>query len=324
VEYSFYGTSTSGYIELKAVDPTKWPDLGYYEEEWFTGETSKNAFQSMMEDNHTIILDRALSKYLGLGLGDRIVLQVGGESSVYSLAIVGFFGSEQAPHRYYYPEPAPMRDGSVTYISGNFPSYVSEEFYNEVSGKVYASPRMLVALESGVDGHSVVEEIRSLDPSVGTVSYVDEILETQQNSAELTGVIYIQQLGIVFAVVAASIGTCLVTIVSLSERRKEISLLSVRGASHRQLLLTLLSETFAVVVFALLLGSAVGFIILRGNVMSTNISIFSPVKKRIILSGGFLTMVSSGYILIFTSLMIPVFLVSRRYMSSLGDALRQR
>jgi ABC-type antimicrobial peptide transport system permease subunit len=183
---------------------------------------------------------------------------------------------------------------------------------------------MLVALESGVDGHSVVEEIRSLDPSVGTVSYVDEILETQQNSAELTGVIYIQQLGIVFAVVAASIGTCLVTIVSLSERRKEISLLSVRGASHRQLLLTLLSETFAVVVFALLLGSAVGFIILRGNVMSTNISIFSPVKKRIILSGGFLTMVSSGYILIFTSLMIPVFLVSRRYMSSLGDALRQR
>lgn len=320
VEYGFYGESTSGYVTLKAVDATEWPDLGYYEEEWFIGETSKNAFLRLAEDNESIILDRGLGKYLGLELGDRIVLWFGDESSVYDLKLVGFYGSEQSPQQYYYP----LRDAGGLSYSGYYSSYVSEEFYRMVSGKVYSSPRILVALKPGTDGHRVVEEIRGLDPSVGTVAYVDEIVETQQNSAELTGVINIQRLGIAFAVVAASIGTCLVTIVSLSERRKEISLISVRGASYRQLLLILLSETFPVVVFALLLGSTVGFIILRGNVMSTNVSIIALVKKRIILSTGFLSMLSSGYILIFTSLMIPVFLVSRRYMSRLGDAIRQR
>ena len=324
VEYGFYGESTFGYIALKAVDPNEWPSVAYYEEEWFIGETSKNAFQSITEDNRTIILDRAFGKYLGLGLGDRLALWFGDETRVYSLRVVGFFGSEQSPQQYYYPETAPLRDGDVTYFSSYISSFVSEEFYNEVSANAYATPKMLVTLLSGADGHSVVEEIRNLDPSVGTISYVDEIIENQQNSAELTGVINIQRLGIAFAVVAASIGTCLVTVVSLSERRKEISLISVRGASYRQLLLILLSETFAIVVFALFLGSMVGFIILRGNVMSTNISIVSLVKKRIIISRDFLSMLSSGYILIFTSLIIPVFLVSRRYVSRLGDTVRQR
>jgi len=325
MEYVFYGDSSAGSLTLKAINPNAWPEIGYYEDEWFIGENAKDAFRAMAEDNRTIVLDRRFAKYLDLEVGDTIALTFGGDKAIYNLRIIGFFGSEDTQQSPYYPRPiGPMDETFVVYPSSYCWSFVSEEFYKEVKGKVYAYPKMLVTLKPEADRSGVVEEIRNFDPSICWVSFVDETLEAQQGRAELTGIINIQRLGITFAVLAASIGTGLVTIVGLSERRKEISLVNVRGASYKQLIITLLSESLAVVAFALILGSIVGLIILRGNIMSANVYLYSLVKRRIVLSRDFLAMWASSYLLIVVSLIIPVLLVSRRYVSKLGDAVRQR
>ena len=310
VEYNFYGDSTLGSLYIRAVDPVAWSSLAYYEEDWFTGQSSSNAFQALSQDNQSIILDKYLARFLRLDIGDSVALSFGNVQT--DLRVVGLFGSDQLQQAYYY-----------TY-SRSYPSFVSQGLYRTIAAGVSATPRILVKLETGADRVGCVQVIRNLDPSIGSVLFADEVFASQQSRADLVGVANIQRLGIAFAVVAASVGTGLVTVVSLSERKKEISLISVRGASYRQLVLTLLSETFSVIIFALLLGTFVGFVMLRGNMVATNISGYSLVQRRIVFPTEFLSMLSSGYILVFASLMIPVFMVSRKYMSNLGDALRQR
>ena len=116
----------------------------------------------------------------------------------------------------------------------------------------------------------------------------------------------------------------LVTIVSLRERRNELSLIGVRGASYAQSIITLLSESLAVTVFAMALGSAVGLIIVHGTIASANALAYTLVQRRLTLTVNALTMLLSGYLLVVASTIVPVVLVNRRYMSRLGDAIRHR
>jgi ABC-type lipoprotein release transport system permease subunit len=318
VEYRFYGESSAGGLYLRAVDPDAWSDIGYYEDEWFVGINAHDALQTLAVDNRTIILDYSLAKYLDLEVSDTITITFEGTIDVdFTLQIVGFFGSEQSQSPIF-----PMLDASVGYLPRGYWSYVSHDVFEAVNGTVYASGNMLVKLTPEANSTTVVAAIRNLDPPIGWVSSVDELRASQQGRAELSGIINIQRLGIIFSVLAASIGMGLVTIVSLRERRNELSLISIRGASYKQSIITLLSESLAVMVFAMALGSAVGLIIVHGNISSANALAYSLVKRRLVFTVDSLAMLLSGYLLVFASMMVPVFLINRRYMSRLGDVIR--
>ena len=310
LEHSFTGQSSAGTANLKAVNPEAWLATAYYEGEWFTGNDVNTAFQSLTSNNNTIILERGTAKTLDFSVGDEITLTFG--ESTKKLEIVGFFGVE--------PVEMPGVFESPEYYWERYWSYVSEGLYQELSGDVSASVKMLVKLKSGADGEYVANQIRDLD--IGVVYSVAERLQEQQANVMFTGMLNVQRLGVAFAILAASIGTALVALVGLKERGKEATLMSVRGLSFKQLVVMLLTENLAVVVFAVLLGAVVGLIIVRGNVAAANAFAFSLVSRRVVFPMDSLLTLLSCFSLVFASTIIPVIVIARRYVSKLERMVR--
>ncbi len=314
IEYSFEGESTLRKMRLKAVDPEKWLETAYYESEMFTGSNVETAFHEMSTDNNTIILEREIATPLELRVGDTIFVTMGSVSR--ALKVVGFFG----------PKPGqrpPVFDGGSYYVSH---SYIPEGLYHEAKDSVSATGRILVKLASGADGKAVADQIRELEIyNVGTVYSVAEELQEWQSDVLLSGTLNVQLLGVAFAVVAASIGTALVTLVSLKERSKEVSIMSIRGLSFKQLATMLLTENLAVVSFAVLLGTVVGLIIVYGNVSAANTMPYSSsiLVHHMVFPMNMILTLFACFVLVFASTIIPVIIMSRRYVSRLERMVRE-
>jgi ABC-type antimicrobial peptide transport system permease subunit len=128
---------------------------------------------------------------------------------------------------------------------------------------------------------------------------------------------------VIFVILASSVGTALVTLVSLKEREREASVMSVRGLSGRQLMVMLLAENLAIVTFAVILGTAVGLLIVRGTVASNNASGFSLVAMRVVFPPDVTLVLFSAFVLIFASTILPVMFMARRFSSRLDKIVRQ-
>ena len=317
LEYTFYGASPGmgESITLKAVDPKKWLEIAYHEDELFTGEGVTAAFQRMTTDNETIILDRWIAGYLKLNVGEEIAVTFG-ENYSYNLEIVGFFGPKTVS--------GPIQ---IELWRGYYWSYVPEGLYYAVNGTGSASGRILVKLEPGADGKTLAENIRNLNfNDISVVYSVEEQLEERESDPFYSGQMNIQRISVIFAVLAASVGTALVTLVSLRERSKEVSIMSVRGLSFKQSAMMLLVENLAVIIFSMLLGTFVGLIIVRGNVAAANFaSIYSApsiIPYRMVFPLDTLLILTTCFALIFASTIIPVILMARRYVSRLERMVR--
>jgi len=303
--------------ELRAVNPNTWLATAYYENDMFSGSSVEKAFEDMSSNNYTIILERNFAKALDKRVGDTVSLTFG-EKTPKDLTIVGFFGVES-------PQTT---DQTQQFYVPRYWSYVPEGLYHELSADLfgYASARILIKVESGADGKTVTDRIRELDLDVSSVSSVAEQLEERQSNFMTTGSLNILRLGVIFIVVAASVGTTLVTLTSLRERKREASVMSVRGLSFKQLSVMLLTENLAVVVFAVLLGAAVGLIWVRGTIASANaFNVFSynPVSRRIVFPPDALLILVVSFVLVFTSTIVPVIFMAKRYSSRLERTVRE-
>ena len=314
LEYSFEGESTLRKMRLKAVDPEKWLETAYYESDLFTDGNVETAFHEMATDNDTIILEREIATPLELRVGDTVFVTVGSESR--DLKVVGSFG----------PKPGqrpPVFDGMTYYVSH---SYVPEGLYHKAKDSVSATGRILVKLASGADGKAVADQIRELETNnIGLVYSVAEELQEWQSNVLVSGPLNVQLLGVAFAVVAASIGTALVTLVSLKERSREASIMSIRGLSFKQLATMLLTENLAIVVFSVLLGTIVGLIIVHGNVAAMNTMPYSSsiLSHHMVFPIDTVLTLLACLVLVFVSTIIPVIVMSRRYVSRLERIVRE-
>ena len=320
-EYSFTGSAGLGEyqqgMQLRAVNPKTWLSTAYYENELFSGSSVEKAFETMSLSNYTIILDRSLAKALDKKVGDTVAVTFGdlstGATQTEELTVAGFFGIESAQ------------------TSSQYWSYVPEGLYNQLKENAVrnASAKILIRLQSGTDSKAVADQIRELNiNSVSSVSSVAEQLEEQQSNSSVTGSLDILRLGVLFIAVAASIGTALVTLVSLRERKREASIMSVRGLSFKQLLVMLLTENLAVVTFAVLLGTVVGLIVVRGTVASNNAMnamsySLTPLSRHVVFPPDALLTLLISFILVFASTIIPVILMAKRYSSRLERTVRE-
>jgi len=319
VEYSFYGSSSFGGQQLIALNATEWMETAYHEDSWFSGNDIKTAFQRLSSNNYTIILDRDTAERNGLRLNEKIRMSFGfgrfpGETEAADLAICGFFGVRR-------PD-SPLFGTTGMYSSW---SYVPQGLFHDLSLTITNSStaRLLVKLDSGTDGADAVEQIRGFVPRGALVYSVSEQLERQQSDPMYTGTLNVQRLGVAFAIVAASVGTALVTFVSLKERQREASMMSVRGLSFKQLITMLLTENLAVVTFAVLLGAIAGLIIVYGNTVSLSAGVPSLVSKRLVFPVDALLTILIYCVLVFASTILPVIFMSKRYVSKLERIVRQ-
>jgi len=319
VEYSFYGSSSFVGLQMTAINTTEWPDTAYYEKGWFSGNDIETAFQHISSDNHTIILDRDIAERNYLQLNEKISVSLGWDrfgnaQSAIDLTIVGFYGVRKPDYPFFGPV--------VTFPSY---SYVSVGLFHEQQSILVnsSSARMLIKLSSGADEAAAAEQIRALVPATATVYSVIEQIRQQESNLMNTGTLSVQRLGVAFGILAASVGTALVSFVSLKERQREASIMSVRGFSFEQLTVTLLTENLAVVVFAILLGAIAGFIIVYGNVASFGATSASLVSKRLVFPTDAVLTILAYFGLVFASATIPVVIMAKRYSSRLERVVRQ-
>ena len=307
-------SAQQGAMTLKAVDPEEWLKTAYYEAEWFSGATVQSAFDALAADNGTIILERSVAKSYNLTLGEKISVEF--ENGTKALRIVGFFG----------PEPQDQT-GGIFFISGSQPywSFIPMDLYAVPGNLTSASAAILVKIDYGVDGITVAKNVRDVDADVAYVNSFAEEREKSQTNAITTGALEVQQLGIVFAVLAASVGTTLISTVSMRERSREAAIMSVRGLSYKQLVVMFLTENFALVTFATTLGIAVGLISVYGNISSSNtLASGNLVVRHFLFPLDSTLLVTACVALIFAATILPVIIMSRKYVTKLERMVRLR
>ena len=323
------------YMMIKTIEPEEWAVSAYYEDNWFTGGPSVDQmFNDLKTDNNTIILDRSIAKRYALNLYDTITVDFA--SGARQLKIVGFLG----------PEP-PETDSNVIGYSMGSPiyssvgrsvsSYVPRHLFNMTEGSdIFIleqswSTKILLSIEPDVNGTEVANQIRDLDLEV----YGVDSFDTQwQRSVDMDNLntysdlknLELQSFGLIFAVLSASVGTALIAIVSLKERSREATLMSVRGLSYRQLVWMFLMETLAIITFAVILGVVVGVIIAYGNISTVNtpLAVYSLVTQRLIFPPNALIVIGTYIALIYASTIGAILVMTSQYVTKLEKMVRTR
>jgi ABC-type lipoprotein release transport system permease subunit len=316
IEYSF-STYTAGYLSmmLKAVQPDSWLKTAYYEDGWFSGNDVTTAFGNLASGKNTIILERIMSESYNITVGEGISLNFG--TVARSLRVVGFFGpSVQESQSQVFQQP---------YTSSRYWSFVPEQLYREVNAYVSPSAKILLKLKGGVNGKLVAESIRNINGlSIYSVDSFAEEWESAQSNVLQMGTLDVQRLGIVFAVLAASVGTALISIVSLRERSREATIMSVKGLSYKQLVIMFLTENLALVIFSVILGVFVGLATAYGNISAYNATISDIVERRLVFPLDSALTLTSCLALIFGATILPILIISRRYVTKLERMVRLR
>jgi ABC-type lipoprotein release transport system permease subunit len=309
---------------IKTIDPDSWLATAYYEDEWFSGVSMEQAFKDMKANNMTIILERRLAKKYNVQLYDTIGIDF--PSGPRKLKIVGFYG----------PEPSEQEVGFRA-ISYTLPmwSYIPRNLFNMTAPFSDArelesfETKILLKLEAGVNGTAVAEQIRGLDLEIyGVDSFDEQWQQSQQMSNIYTysslQTADIQRLGVIFVVLAASVGTVLISVVSLKERSREATIMSVRGLSYRQLVWMFLSENMAVITFSVILGVSVGLIVVYGNIASSSGVISALVQRRMVFSTDFIVSIASYIAMIYAATIGSILIMTRQYVTKLERMVRLR
>ncbi|MEM2888122.1 MAG: FtsX-like permease family protein [Candidatus Bathyarchaeia archaeon] len=299
VEYrGFAGQTTFGAdsssTQLSAIDPEEWLKAAYYEDEWFTGGPAEQLVRAL--SNETIILEGRFYDYVKVG--DKISITIGGKA--FNLVVIGFYGPSSATISGL-PQAQQLRLNLV------LRSYISESIYAQVNKSVSSTARILVKLKPGQDGEAVAQKIKEM-PGVEWVNSAAEQIRMRATNVLLSGSLNVSRLGVFFATLAATVGTALVTVVTLLEKRKEITLLMVRGLSLKQVILTLLTENLGTIVIAGVMGSVVGYLVHRGNVASSTTAT-GLVVQRVIFPADAIMNLAMIYGLLVVSMVVPIVII---------------
>jgi len=313
IEYRFTGMTLDGRIGiiLKVVQPESWLKTAYYENDLFTGNSPETSFESLAADMNTVILEKNLANLLALKVGDNVTLFLGG-GGARRLVVVGFFGQETS-----------SQQGTVS----QYWSFIPDQLYEQIRDLVVVyDTRILLKLRPGENGAQVAASIRSLGLNVSSVNSFADAYEFYQSDVVTVGSLDAQRLGVVFVVLAASVGTALVSVVSMKERSREATIMSVKGLSYKQLAIMFLTENFAVVTFAVVLGIVVGFIVAYGNIASSNsfMPVASVISRRFVFPADAVITLTSCVALIFASAILPIVIMARSYVTRLERMVRLR
>ncbi|MCW4000678.1 MAG: ABC transporter permease [Candidatus Bathyarchaeota archaeon] len=324
-------------MQVRTIEPANWSRCAYYEDGWFGGANVEQMMKDLGGSNNTIILDRSFAKQYGYELYDEIGVNF--DSAARKLRVIGFFGPE--------PKENSAQPIGVTYDSkyANVQSYYYSEFYSYVPAGLFNmtsgsgiyqlenfQTTYLIKLQPGANGTTVAQQIRDMAPTeVVSVNSFDQAwrqsqgLSYQSTYASLQ-ILDIQSLGLIFAVISASVGTALIAIVSLKERSREATLMSVRGLSFRQLVWMFITESMAIITFAVILGVVVGVIIVYGSVTSANNALYTAqlVTQRLIYPADALATIGTYIALIYAATVGAILVMSSQYVTKLDKMVRAR
>src|SRR2546426_4034192 len=317
--------SSRASITIKAIDPATWRQGAYYEPEWFSGNIN-TVFQNMQSNSQSIVLDHGLASYYNILHGGTVIV---GQNV--SLTVISFFGPDYSqqtqgqPFGYSYFQP----EGWSFVPLSLFTQYPSISGINSV----------LVKAEPGVSFTELANSIQKAYPSLAVRTAQDFTQGTgpvvsngAQASAQDAGAVIangtqnVLRLGTVFAGLAASIGIRAVTYTGFKERGKETTMLAVRGLSYKQMLGLLVTEVLPLVIFAVILATAVGLITVRGDSLAQNsltpnyASLLAP--RRVVFPLWALENILAIIGLLFLGVFLPAITAAKRDLSKMSRTVR--
>ncbi len=293
-----FSVSTFVYtLDVRAINVSEWLDVAFLEPEWILGRPALTAFDSLAAENQTIILEKRYGVEYGVGIGDQISVQFSGFGSFHSLSVVGYMGPEPVLYQ-------PPWGGGSTWLAEETWSYVPLELAEEFSNETSPTGIILVALESPTYNVAVIEAIEALDGVVSVDSAITEIEEYNANVL-LSSTTNMMQMGVIFALLLASVGTLVIIYLTLRERRTTTALMSARGMTYSQTVIILMAEILTIMVFAIFIGFVVGLVIYYGLVSGGTTTLVPP-----LLSSRFLAPTFLGMFLLQTGLIIGMLLLA--------------
>jgi len=318
---------------VKTIDPDSFLTTAYYESDWFSGASMQQMFTELKTDNSTIILEKRVAEQQNLKVGDSIAIDF--PSGARTLKIVGFFGPEIPKNELQPTSTISTYQGDIFIPYGSiYWSYVPRNLFNMTVGSdAYIDESfdtsILLSLNSGVNGTAVAAKIQSLNLDVyGVTSFAQQWQQTLNSQDQTTfytlQVLDFQNLSVVFALLSATVGMVVIAVVSLSERSREATLMSVRGVSYGQLVWMFLAENLAVITFSVVLGIAVGYIFDYGIITAANVGTQQLIYPHVTYPTSALTTIASYVGLIYASTIAAILVMSRRYVTKLERMVRTK
>ena len=253
-ESDFSGTATAGGIQVKAIDPLTWRQGAYYEPNWFTGDINA-VFTTMTGNNHTMVLDHGVASYYSFPIGTKIILYSGSINA----SVISYFG----------PDYSQSSGGPF----GR--SFTSEGWSFIPIGLIRPNATLFnpsnIVLVKASPNVSLAQLSLSLQAAYPNLTITTAQVATQGVAGVINaGTQNVLRLGTAFAALAASIGVGTIAYTGYREREKEITMVAVRGLSYRQLAGLLITEFLPLVIFALILATTVGLVVVWGDALGQN------------------------------------------------------
>jgi len=209
----------------------------------------------MTANNHTMVLDHGVASYYSFPIGTTIILYYGSINA----SVISYFG----------PDYSQSSGGPFgrSFIPEGW-SFIPIGLIKPNATLFNPTNIVLVKASPNVSLTQLALSLQAAYPSL-------TITEAQVATQGVPGVINagtqnVLRLGTAFAALAASIGVGTIAYTGYREREKEITMIAVRGLSYRQLAGLLITEFLPLVIFALILATIVGLIVVWGDALGQN------------------------------------------------------
>jgi ABC-type antimicrobial peptide transport system permease subunit len=291
LEVLFTPDTSLGSLPVRGIDPLTWRNSAYISE-GFVDDLS--VFESMGATDNGALIERGAGEALGLRVNNTMLIQK--SSRTYPVSIVGFFGKEVGEN----------------WVPSNPIMYVNNVFLKQIKERYIDQRRIIVKLEPGVDHVTMKSALENVDQDVQRVDIAAVNLENTLENILLSGPKQIQVLGTYFAGLVASIGIVLIISTMLRSRNKELTIMSIRGYSPKQMAITLLIENLGMDIFAIALGFFVGLFSLYGIVNLLNNTLAFIFSYRVVFPTQVVIRLGVIVGLILISTIIPIVMAVNR------------
>ena len=291
IEVLFNPDTSLSVIPVRGIDPLVWEETAYMP---LNFAHDPDMFEAMAAIDNGAVIEYGAGQALGLSVGNTMLIQTAGRT--YQVRIVGFYG----------------KFAEDNYIPSNPMMYVSHTFMEQIRERYIDQRRIIVNLDPGVDVDAIKIVLEDVDTDIQRVDIAEINQRYALDNIILSGPKQIQVLGTYFAGLVASVGIVLIISTMIRSRKKELTIMVIRGYSPRQLAITMLTEHLGMDIFAIVLGSAVGVITLYGIVNLLNNALGFIFSYRVVFPPTVLVKLGAIIGLIILSTIVPIVVAVNR------------
>jgi ABC-type antimicrobial peptide transport system permease subunit len=309
VEVEFEVMSSLGRIPIRAINTTEWKNVAYLDlynldpvalqlmdEELARLTTEFELSGNPIMEVYPGILDRGVTNPLGMKTDGTGRMNIRVETRTYTLNIIGLFGRSLGDYWI-------IQDPTV---------YMPSQFLERVDNKFIVGVRILVKLNQGADTAQLTTNVKALSKNVMRIDIAKEQVNQAINAVTVAGPRRIEELGVVFACLVAALGIFLIVTTQLQSRRRELSLMVIRGFSPKQLIISLLVENLGMTAFAVITGMGIGWLNLIGTREVFNQLVTYTVERQLIFTPTSILSIVGVVALMVVATSVPILITVKR------------